>query len=73
MAHLERKTFSDAGVVNTIDLFEKNDQGGIINTTPKSARSIRGTANLLFSNKIVEGFDKKLTIADGDVRPGTTR
>jgi len=73
MGRTKRKTFHDAGISTPKDLTEINDQGGILYTVPRSTFAISESTNLLFTNKVVEGVATRVVIADGGVRPGTTR
>jgi hypothetical protein len=71
-----RRINQDAGVSSEpkMDLPEINDQGGHGHTeVPKSGYAIRETIDLTFTNRFVEGKGRRLSFADGDVRPGTTK
>ena len=71
MASLKRKTVFDAGSSNSPTMYEINDLSGDVVTIPKSSRAITEKTPIVFSNKICTDYQRKLTIADGDRRPGT--
>jgi len=69
---LKQKIFFDAGVQNTTDIYEKNDQPkSSFTSTPRSKYAIQETVILTFTNKIVGPTTKNLNISDGERRPGT--
>lgn len=73
---IKQRVNFDAGVSSPKDLYEINDQTGILTSVPKSAYSITETINLSFTyNMGVVGSKKErdLIIADGERRPGWAR
>lgn len=67
MSGLKQKTVHDAGVTNPTELPIAD---GEFASAPRSSYAINETVNLTFTNKVVEGYADRLTIADGSTRPG---
>jgi len=68
---LKQKIVFDAGVKSTTSIYEINDQGGRVTSTPKSPYAIQESMNLAFTLNIVGNNSKNLNFADGQRRPGT--
>ena len=76
MAKLRQRIIHDAGATNpSVTGREIDDQGGKgFVSAPRSGYAINESINLVFTDrntKILEGYQDRLTLGDGDVRPGT--
>ena len=72
MGRLKQKTVFDAGVTNpTESVREINDQGAEFVSAHRSSYAVNESINLVFTNKVIEGYKPRDSYADGSVRPGT--